>query len=632
MLQTIRNYAGSWIVKLLFLLLVASFAIWGVVGFGGMGDALRGRNGDVVATVGSEKIHSKAVYDEFRGEMERMRRMYPGQMDVEQAKAMGLLDRALYDMISRVLIEQEADRVGFVPGQDLIVDQIRHDAAFRDKGGNFDPNIFRQLLASADMSEAAYIDYVRRQLARTTLVNTITDGIVPSKLLVDTLYAFENEQRVVEILRLPAAAMPLPAGPDRAALDQFYTDNGAKFSTPQFRAISLIILDPVKIAQSITLGDEELKKAYDERQFQFVRPERRHLQQILANDEAAARRAHDLLTQGKDFAAVAKEVAHQDAAATDLGWIAADALPPELKPVARSLPVGKFSDPVKTALGWHILRVAEFEAQRTLPLDEVKADLAKEIAQERASEKLYKMGTQLQDDLAGGASFDDAAKALNASVRKIEAIDASGRDRSGKAVSDLPPGVEFRAAAFSINKGEVSQLTEMASGSYFVLRVDDVIQPGVPPLAEIRDKVVQAWRTQKQMEAAEARAKSAKELIAQGKSLAAVAQGLGQSVSESKPFTRGDAAQAAKLPPDIVRPIFSGAPGTVATAKTDDGYLVVRLTRIVSTRLEAGSQRTAETSRRIKESLGGDLLVQLRTALGNRRAVDIDQKALDAIK
>ena len=49
MLQFIRNFAGSWVVKILFVLLILSFGIWGI------GDVFRSTTPTTVAEVGKER-------------------------------------------------------------------------------------------------------------------------------------------------------------------------------------------------------------------------------------------------------------------------------------------------------------------------------------------------------------------------------------------------------------------------------------------------------------------------------------------------------------------------------------------------------------------------------------------------
>ena len=69
MLETIRKRTTSWVVKGLLLLLVLSFAVWGI------GDIFRGGREATIAKVGDTKITSDQLSREFRREMDRIQHL-----------------------------------------------------------------------------------------------------------------------------------------------------------------------------------------------------------------------------------------------------------------------------------------------------------------------------------------------------------------------------------------------------------------------------------------------------------------------------------------------------------------------------------------------------------------------------
>ena len=69
MLQALRSTVGSWVVKILFALLILSFAVWGI------GDIFRGRTDTTVAEVGDVKISTQELDNAFRQELNRLRQM-----------------------------------------------------------------------------------------------------------------------------------------------------------------------------------------------------------------------------------------------------------------------------------------------------------------------------------------------------------------------------------------------------------------------------------------------------------------------------------------------------------------------------------------------------------------------------
>ncbi len=103
MLQSIRSKAGSLVVKLLFGLLIVTFGIWGI------GDIFRNRPTDTtIATVGSESIDTATLQNALQPALERLSQRLGTQVDLRQAKQMGVVQQVLDGLIDDSLVDQEA--------------------------------------------------------------------------------------------------------------------------------------------------------------------------------------------------------------------------------------------------------------------------------------------------------------------------------------------------------------------------------------------------------------------------------------------------------------------------------------------------------------------------------------------
>ena len=67
------------------------------------------------------------------------------------------------------------------------------------------------------------------------------------------------------------------------------------------------------------------------------------------------------------------------------------------------------SEPVKTPLGWHILRVVKIEAPVTQTYEQARPKLEAELSREEAEDRIYKIANRVDDALASGASLEDVA-------------------------------------------------------------------------------------------------------------------------------------------------------------------------------------------------------------------------------
>ncbi len=93
---------------------------------------------------------------------------------------------------------------------------------------------------------------------------------------------------------------------------------------------------------------------------------------ILVADETTANDIYAQLLEGADFAALALQYSLDTSNSSyggDLGWFGAGAMVPEFETAAFALKPGKFSKPVKSDFGWHIIQCID-HTNRTLTANE----------------------------------------------------------------------------------------------------------------------------------------------------------------------------------------------------------------------------------------------------------------------
>ena len=302
MLEAIRKRAGSLIVKILFLILVLSFGVWGIA------DVFRpGRGPDWAAEVGAVKISTAAFQEEYRDAMRRLGQALGGPVEAEQARALGLPGSVLNRMIQGALFDLAAADLGVTLTDAVVREQIKSNPQFHNQAGAFDPEVFRELLRRNGFSEDRYVGLLRRELQRQQLVGSITGGIVPPQRLVEATDRYRSERRIAEYAMIADAEMSGFPDPDEPTLRQFWQDNPGLFTVPELRTVSAVVLSADEAAKDASVGEDDLRAAYEERSGEFTLPERRSFRQMVFADEATAQRARERLAQGGEFDAVAAE-------------------------------------------------------------------------------------------------------------------------------------------------------------------------------------------------------------------------------------------------------------------------------------------------------------------------------------
>jgi len=250
--------------------------------------------------------------------------------------------------------------------------------------------------------------------------------------LVAKVNGVEIHQSDLDIIETEAGQIP-PMSPDakkdylvafmtdlvlvaKAAQDQKLGDGPDFAKKLEFSRNKLLMTMLLEKTGKAALTDEAMRKVYDDAIKQVPPEEEVHARHILiraaAGDDKASKDAETKikvviarLKKGEDFAKVAGEVTEDPSGKAnggDLGFFSKDQMVPEFSEVAFTLDKGKFSEPVKTQFGWHVLKVEDKRQKPAPAFADVKeqieafvarkaqADLVTELRKTAKIEKFYK--------------------------------------------------------------------------------------------------------------------------------------------------------------------------------------------------------------------------------------------------
>ncbi|MFO1153417.1 MAG: SurA N-terminal domain-containing protein [Rhodospirillales bacterium] len=617
MLQIIRNYAGSFVVKILFAVLILSFFIWGIA------DVFRPHAGaEWAAKVGDREISRAAFDHEYQATARRVQQQLGGRFDAEAMRSLGLGRNVANQMINRTLIQEEAAALGIASSDDAVRKLVSEDRRFRNAEGQFDPRVLQAFIRQTGMSEKDFFAELRSELDISAILESVQGGAVLPVAMADSIRAYATEKRTIDYVRIVFDQQRLAAEPDEATLRAYYAKHIQDYMTPEVRAVSLLVVDRAAVASQVTIEDADLKALYEERVDEFSVPERRRFAQILVSDEAAARQVANRLREGASLEDAGRAVGLGASAVTRIGPVAETQLPAELRtPVFAGKQAGPLTDPVHSSLGWHVIDVIDIEAGSVRPFAEVASQLREEAIREKAEERVIDLGNKIEDGLGRGQPLDEIAGAIGLSVRSIPAITAAGTDAAGNPVAGLPE--KLAATAFAVAKGATSDLVESEGGEYFLVRVDEVTPAVERDFSTVEKAVRDAWRAEAQRQQADEVAAKVAERAGSG-SLADAARDFGLTVATTGLVDRGGGSDSA-VPPEVVRRALEGAAGQVATVPTADAVFVLKTTAVAAA---ATAETTPAVRRELDQATSGlreDLLSQYLAALKTRYPVAINE-------
>ena len=437
MLINMRKLGGKWVLGIFSGIIIASFSVFGI------GDVVRSiasRSVNSIVVIGDVEIAGTEIRREFNRQLNRLQPLFNNQLDSAQARQLGLVDEALNTIVVRTLYDLEGTRLGLDVSEETLRESIRTDESFQNQQGQFDPNYFASFLASQRFNEAAYLAILRNELKRNQLASGVSAATRAPDFMVDLLYRHSQERRIGEYVVIENASITDLAEPTETELSDYHQANAGRFTAPEYRHLSYIHITAEDLLEELEISDSELDAEYDDRQFEFMRPARRTLEQIIAPDEATAREISDAIAAGRDFIDVAVEMTSVEADDVSLGEVTAGDLFGNLSDTVFALGVGEISAPVQSAFGWHIFRVTAAEDASSPSLEEVRDQLVGSISLRRASDALYDFSNRLDDMFAGGATIEEAAGGLSLKVSRLDAVDRGGRDSAGNPLMHLPPG------------------------------------------------------------------------------------------------------------------------------------------------------------------------------------------------
>lgn len=623
MLDGLRKSSKSWVAKALLLLLLASFAIWGV-----SGQILTGTGGDAVVTAGETKV---SVQD-YRLAYDRQLAVYSRQLGqritADQARAFGIDRAVLGQIVAGAVLDEQSRVMKLGLSEDRLATLIAEDPAFQGAGGQFNRDNFRLALRNVGMSEEDYIRNRESVAIRQQIVEAVSDGIEVPNVMLEAFAMHTGETRDIEYMTVGDSVIDPVETPDESELQAYYEAHKADYRAPEYRKINYVRLTPEAILDEAAISDEAIKADYDARKDRYIKPETRTIEQLVFTDGAAAAAAHERILAGQSF-----EDAVADAGRTmedvRVGTFEKAALPdPAVADAAFALAnPGDVSGLIDGAFGKVIVRVTEINPEHVQPLEEVRDDIRRELAMVEANDILLDIHDAYEDARAAGSTMQEAAESQKLTMQTIDDVDADGFAPSGDEVTSVPEQKEMIAAAFESDTGIENPPINAGQTGFLWYEVAEITPARDRPLEEVHDKVQADWLAEETESRIAKEAEALAKRIADGEALSAIAESEGLAVENKYGLQRG--GTDADLGSGGIAEVFDGGPGHSGffPAPASNGYQVFHVTSV--SQAVGGVDNLGEGVReRVRTSMADDLLDQMVAKLQTIFPVQVNQNAM----
>ncbi|MBR2033931.1 MAG: peptidylprolyl isomerase, partial [Alphaproteobacteria bacterium] len=322
MISKIRSFQDSWLVKGILILTALSFmSLFGISGYIGRS----GANRPIVRVDDIGITHDEINY-QLNEQVQNTKNMFGDNVEINDAMRNAMLLDIVQKNLINAILQKTAENNRVVISDELIRKIIYSQPEFMDASGQFDINKMRRMLSLTGWSEKKYIDTLRRDIIKQHLVHTPVMDITMPKFM-DMYWAeIDGQRKTFEFTVIDPTKLKIDRKISEDEVEQYYQDFAPQFTEPESRDVSFIELSVDELAQTINPTEEEIKTYYNDNISQYVIPEKRHVLQMVFDDQTTADKAEAALNAGGDFFKVAKDIAKQDKAITDLGEVAKDML------------------------------------------------------------------------------------------------------------------------------------------------------------------------------------------------------------------------------------------------------------------------------------------------------------------
>src|SRR3569623_921337 len=519
MLEFIRDRAQGWFAWAIVILLVIPFAMWGVHEYIDPEVSVN------VAEVDGKEIPVSEYQQTFQQQRARLQSMLGSNFNSALLDDPRMKSDVLEGIIDREILLSHAEHAGLRASDARVASEIRAIPAVQNDG-QFDKELYERLLRSQGLSVKAFEHLVRNDV----LLQQLRSGV------------------------------------DDTAVAQYYKDNQAQFHTPEQVSvdyIELLLKDLAGSEQPIT--EDDLRQRYEEHKSEFTVPEERRARHILiqvgsdakqTDIDAARAKIQDILAKvrkGEDFAALARQYSQDPGSAASggaLGFFGHGTMDKAFEAARFALKPGEVSEPVRSAFGFHIIKLDEIKGGQGKAFEEVRLQLERDLKRQRAEEQYFAKAEQLSTlTFENADNLQAASKALKLPVHSSEPFT---RDQ-GTGVAANP---KVRAAAFAddvLTAGHNSEPIELGADHVVVVRVKDHKPESVRPLDEVRSQIQNNLRVAAAKKKSEEAGQAMIAQIEKGADAASVAKNA--QLNWERPGLIGRNAPAVN--PDIVQQAFT---------------------------------------------------------------------------
>jgi len=571
MLEAIRERSQGWIAKVILILLIVPFALWGVDSY------IKGSGKEPpAATVGDQEISQREFVKTLKEQQEQM----GGKVD-EKALRQLVIDQ----LVNTRMLSQVAVKAGFSILEPQVMAVLGGIEVFQENG-KFSEQRLDSWLRGRGMSRAELLALISQDLLLKQVQIGYGEGAVVAKPSVNALGKLLAQQREVNEVVFDQKDYAQTVKIDDKAVEAEYMAHQASFATPAMVRVQYLTLSQAALEAGVQISDEQARKFFDENPTQFQEPEQRRASHILikvdagadaAAKQAAKARAEALLAEVRKtpakFADLAREHSQDPGSGAkggDLGTFSRNMMVKPFADAVWSMQPGEIKGPVESQFGFHIIRLDGIVGGAKLGFAVVKDEIVKSMRQQEAQKRFVESAERFSNIVYEQPdSLEPAAKEFGL---KIEESGWIGQGNAQPAMLGDTRLINSLLSEDALKKKQNVEAIEVAPNTLVSARVIEHRPAGVRPLAEVAAEIRKSLA-----------AKAATKLAVEAGMKALAGDKTGLHLSAPMSVSR---MHALNVPAASLRAIFSVATDKLpiwAGSESPEGYRLYRINSVTAT-------------------------------------------------
>lgn len=585
MLDWIRERTQGWFAKVILILIIVPFALFGINSY-----FSHRSSDDTVALVNGDKI----TRTEFESAIKEQRSVLAASMGAN-------FDPHLFDdpkirmsilegLIKQRLLLEAAKASGLNVSDRQLQGFIASIPAFQDNN-QFSVKLYQQKLAEQGMTVTVFEQRARQDILIDEMRTPFSGSAFVPSSVAETFLGAMAQQREISQFAVTADAFLAQANVTPQQIKAYYDSHQADYTVPVQARFQYAVLSLSDMAKRIVIDPAAIKQDYEQNLAKYAAPEQREARHILVavpagasaqQRSAAQARAERLYRQVSadpaSFAAVAKQYSDDHGSAAqggDLGWFLRDLMVKPFADAVFGMKPNQIAGPVATDYGYHIIQLTGIKPAHTRSYDEVADDITLDMQKQQAIKRFADAAERFSDQVfEQPQTLTPIAQALKISLQTSPWISRTGEGATVPLNS--PKMLQALFSAEVLKNKHNSEAVEVAPNTLVSARLIDYKPAFVQPMATVSAAIAQQLKLQQARDLAQKQGAALLAELRAGKEPATIHWSAFQWVSRD---------HAQNMAPALVSGVFSAdekkLPGYVGAVDASGNYQLVRVTRVL---------------------------------------------------